>query len=232
MVKIFVVEDDENISNLLKIALESYGYAVLTFESAEPALESIEVEKPEMAIFDIMLPGIDGLEAVRRIRKTQGVKDMLILMLTAKDKEYDIVAGLDCGADDYMTKPFGVMELTARIRSLLRRIPEKETESNIISLEGMKIDTGKREIFADNEKIDLTYKEFELMMYLIKNSDRVVSRDELLDKLWGYGCGIETRTIDIHIGTLRKKLSEKGLEPIKTIRSVGYRFVKKEDKGE
>ena len=231
MAKIFVVEDDENISNLMKIALEGYGYQVFNFETAEAALAVLEAEKPELAIFDLMLPGMDGLEAIRLIRNVPSVKDMLLLILTAKDKEYDKVVGLDCGADDYMTKPFGIMELAARIRSLLRRMPKKQTDSSIVMVGALQIDTGKREVFVKNERIDLTYTEFELMMYLIKNSERVVSRDELLDQLWGYTNGIETRTVDIHIGTLRKKLGEKGLDVIKTIRSVGYRFAIQIERG-
>ena len=225
MARIFVVEDDENIGNLIRIALENYGYEISVFESAESALELIHKEKPDLAIFDLMLPGMSGLEAIREIRKNDAIKNMLLLILTAKDTEYDKVVGLDCGADDYMTKPFGIMELSARIRSLLRRLPKTEENPRIISVGTMMIDTGKREVFVQNEKIDLTYKEFELLMYLISNSEKVVSRDELLDQLWGYSCGVETRTVDIHIGTLRKKLGERGIDAIKTIRSVGYRFI-------
>ena len=224
MTRIFVIEDDENIRNLIRLALVSYGYQVDIFETAEEALAVIETEKPELAIFDLMLPGMDGLEAIGKIRKMPNIKDMLLLVLTAKDKEYDIVVGLDCGADEYMTKPFGVLELSARVRSLLRRLPQKERESSQMTVNAMVIDTGRREVFLDGEKADMTYKEFELLMYLIKNSDRVVTREELLNQLWGYECDVETRTIDIHIGTLRKKLGKYGTDAIKTVRSVGYRF--------
>ncbi|HKM22472.1 MAG TPA: response regulator transcription factor [Lachnospiraceae bacterium] len=225
MANIFVIEDDENIRNLIKMALEGNGYEVDAFETAEEALELIEEKTPALAIFDLMLPGIDGLEAIRRIRRMSKVKDMLLLILTAKDKEYDKVVGLDCGADDYMTKPFGIMELSARIRSLLRRMPKKEEHPQMLSVNGIEIDTGAREVWVAGQNIDLTYREFELLMYLYNNNQKVVSRDELLDKLWGYECDVETRTVDIHIGTLRKKLGDEGAESIKTIRNVGYRFV-------
>lgn len=153
------------------------------------------------------------------------VKEMLLMILTAKDREFDKVTGLDCGADDYMTKPFGIMELSARIRSLLRRMPKKEENPKQLVVNGLQIDTGAREVTIEGKNVDLTYREFELLMYLYQNNQRVVSRDELLDKLWGYDCDVETRTVDIHIGTLRKKLGEEGNESIKTVRNVGYRFV-------
>ena len=225
MAKIFVIEDDENIRNLIKMALEGNGYEVDTFENAEDALAVIEAVRPALAICDLMLPGIDGLEAIRKIRRMPEIKDMLLLILTAKDREYDKVTGLDCGADDYMTKPFGIMELSARIRSLLRRMPKQEENPRQLCVNGLQIDTGAREVLAGGRNIELTYREFELLMYLYQNSQRVVSRDELLDRLWGYDCDVETRTVDIHVGTLRKKLGDEGAESIMTVRNVGYRFV-------
>ena len=205
MQKIFVIEDDENIRNLVKIALEGYGYQVASYETAEEALEELEEGKPDLAVFDLMLPGMDGLSAIRLIREREdSLKNIPIIVLTAKDKEYDKVVGLDGGADDYMTKPFGVLELAARIRSLLRRVTE-------VSMNG--------------SPVALTFKEYELLMYLVDNRARVVERDELLNKLWDYSADIETRTLDIHIRTLRQKLGEEGSRYIKTVRSVGYRFV-------
>lgn len=227
MQKIFVVEDDENIRELVKVALEGYGYQVEAFETAEAALECLAKEKPELAVFDLMLPGMDGLTAIRRIREDQSVADMPIIVLTAKDKEYDKVVGLDGGADDYMTKPFSVMELAARVRSLLRR-SQKETAKTAeekLSLGRLQIDTAAREVYVEGEKTALTYKEYELLIYLIENRMRVVPREELLNKLWDYNTDIETRTLDIHIRTLRQKLGEVGSAYIKTVRSVGYRFV-------
>lgn len=227
MQKIFVVEDDENIRELVKVALEGYGYQVEAFETAEAALGCMEKEKPELAVFDLMLPGMDGLTAIRKIREDGSVADIPIIVLTAKDKEYDKVVGLDGGADDYMTKPFSVMELAARVRSLLRRA-QKETAraaEEKLTLGSIQIDTAAREVYVEGEKTALTYKEYELLTYLIENRMRVVPREELLDKLWDYNADIETRTLDIHIRTLRQKLGEVGSAYIKTVRSVGYRFV-------
>ena len=227
MQRILVVEDDENIRELVKVALEGYGYYVEAFEMAESALAHMEKEKPDLAVFDLMLPGMDGLTAIRKIREEKRIKDIPIIVLTAKDKEYDKVVGLDGGADDYMTKPFSVMELAARVRSLLRR-SQKEAEKTVEekkSFGSLKIDTAAREVYMDEQKIALTFKEYELLTYLIENRIRVVPREELLDKLWDYNTDIETRTLDIHIRTLRQKLGEMGSVYIKTVRSVGYRFV-------
>lgn len=225
--QIFVIEDDENIRNLVKIALEGYGYSVMAFETAEEALACIEECKPALAVFDLMLPGMDGLTAIGKIRKIEAIKNIPLIILTAKDKEYDKVIGLDGGADDYMTKPFGILELTARIRSLLRRavVRPSESKQGVLTLDKLHVDIAAREIHMGDMPIVLTYKEYELLMYLIENRNRVVEREELLDELWDYSAEIETRTLDIHIRTLRQKLGAEGSTYIKTIRSVGYRFV-------
>lgn len=225
--RIFVIEDDENIRELVKVALEGYGYQVDAFETAEAALAEMESVKPALAIFDLMLPGMDGLAAIKKIREEKRISEMPIIVLTAKDKEYDKVVGLDGGADDYMTKPFSVMELAARVRSLLRRsVRDNQTNSSECESFGkLSLDKAAREVFMDNRVIALTYKEYELLTYLIENRMRVVPREELLDKLWDYNADIETRTLDIHIRTLRQKLGEEGGSYIRTVRSVGYRFV-------
>lgn len=226
MRKIFVIEDDENIRELVKIALEGCGYQVYAFETAEEALRLMERQKPDLSIFDWMLPGMDGMEAIRKLRGDRNWNGMPIILLTAKDKEYDKVAGLDGGADDYITKPFGVLELTARVRSLLRRAESfriyKKDEKLVLG--SMAMDPSVREVRCGQREVILTYKEYELLLYLVENRTRVVPREELLDVLWGYNEEIETRTLDIHIRTLRQKLGESAGSYIKTARGVGYRF--------
>jgi two-component system alkaline phosphatase synthesis response regulator PhoP len=228
MERIYIIEDDESIRELLKVALEGFGYQIMAYESAEPALEAMKVNKPDMAVFDIMLPGMDGLTAIKLIREDSKLKHIPIICLTAKDKELDKVVGLDAGADDYITKPFGVLELAARIRSLLRRA-NKTNSDDIIKMKSLIINPQTREIINDNKPVELTYKEYELLLYLVENSSRVVSRDELLNQIWGYDYDGESRTLDIHIRTLRQKLGPIGTECIKTVRSVGYRFIKSEE---
>ncbi|MBE7719028.1 MAG: response regulator transcription factor [Lacrimispora celerecrescens] len=226
---IYVIEDDDNIRDLIKIALEGFGYEVSAFEMAEDALKNIEADKPALAVFDLMLPGMDGLTAIRRIRKNESLKDIPVLILTAKDREFDKVAGLDGGADDYMTKPFGVMELAARIRSLLRRSTRDQASANELNQYCLSLNKKTREVHCDGVKVELTLKEFDLLQYLMENHNKVVTRDELLNHIWGYDYDGETRTLDMHIRTLRQKLGENGGSCIKTIRGVGYRFIKAEE---
>ena len=223
---IYIIEDDENIRNLLQVALSGSGYETAVFERAEEALGAFKVRRPKMAIFDLMLPGMDGMEAIRRIRQNEQWKDLPILVLSAKDKEYDKIAGLDGGADDYITKPFSVLELLARVRTLLRRTGGDEKKSDkLLEFGPISMDTATREVWVGGKEVVLTYKEYELLFYLAENRNRVVSRDELLDKLWDWRADVETRTLDIHIKTLRQKLGEEGGHCIKTVRSVGYRFI-------
>lgn len=227
MDRIYIIEDDENIRNLLKIALEGFGYEAEGFETAEEGLARIEEAAPSLAIFDWMLPGMDGVTAIRKIRQTDGLRELPIMLLTAKEKELDKVVGLDCGADDYMVKPFGVLELSARIRSLLRRV-KREEKKDVLSYEGIVANKKTREVTSEGHLCELTLKEFELLVYLLENQSRVVTRDELLNQVWGYEYDGETRTLDMHIRTLRQKLGEKGSSCIKTIRGVGYRLVRQE----
>ena len=201
------------------------------FETAEEGLERIRQECPSMAIFDWMLPGMDGVTAIRQIRQTEGISGLPIMLLTAKEKELDKVVGLDCGADDYMVKPFGVLELSARIRSLLRRV-RREEKKDILSYQGISINKKTREASSSGRVCELTLKEFELLCYLLENQARVVTRDELLNQIWGYEYDGETRTLDMHIRTLRQKLGEEGGSCIKTVRGVGYRLVRSETKEE
>lgn len=235
---ICVIEDDENIRNLICVALENFGYRSEGFETAEEALEKLNDivkrgkeayrELPSMFIFDWMLPGMDGMAAIRLVREIEPLKSTPILMLTAKDRETDIVMGLDNGADDYMTKPFGILELSARVRNLLKRAGTVRNESLSLSAGSVSIDRETREVISGGEKIELTLKEFELLSYLMEHMNRVVTRDELLDNIWGYDYDGETRTLDMHIKTLRQKLRDAG-QQIKTVRGVGYRFLKERE---
>lgn len=227
MDRIYIIEDDENIRNLLKIALEGFGYEAEGFETGEEGLSRMREAVPDLAIFDWMLPGIDGIEAIRQVRQTEALKHLPIILLTAREKELDKVVGLDCGADDYMVKPFGVLELSARIRSLLRRV-KRENDPALLSCRKISVDKKTREVISSGQSAELTLKEFELLVYLLEHQSRVVTRDELLNEIWGYEYYGETRTLDMHIRTLRQKLGEEGGSCIKTVRGVGYRMVKPE----
>ena len=227
MDRIYIIEDDDNIRNLLKIALDGFGYDTESFETAEEGLARMKEEPPSLAIFDWMLPGMDGITAIKQIRSTDGLKNIPIMVLTAREKELDKVVGLDCGADDYMVKPFGVLELSARIRSLLRRT-RREPEEDVLCFEKIRVNRQTREVFSAGRQVERTLKEFELLVYLMENQTRVVTRDELLNQIWGYEYDGETRTLDMHIRTLRQKLGEEGGACIRTVRGVGYRMVRPE----
>lgn len=220
---IYVIEDDENIREIIDLALTSAGYKVKQFSKAKEALESMKNEHVDLAIFDVMLPEMSGIEAIKKIRETN--QDLAIMVLSAKDREIDKVNGLDSGCDDYMTKPFGILELQARVRSLLRRNRPKEI--TLIETETLKIDKQKRVVLLNDEVIDLTKKEYKLLMYLLENNQRVVERDEVLNYIWGYEFIGESRVLDVHIRALRAKLNDDGTKYIKTVRGVGYRFIEK-----
>lgn len=232
---IFVVEDDENIRNLICVALENFGYSAEGFETAEEGIAKVlsilkkgkeaARELPAMFVFDWMLPGMDGMTAIKTLKEIEAVKTIPMLMLTAKDRETDIVTGLDGGADDYMTKPFGILEFSARVRKLLNHSGASLQAPLSLTAGDVSIDKETREVVSCGEKTELTFKEFELLNYLMEQRNRVVTRDELLDHIWGYDYDGETRTLDMHIKTLRQKLKGGG-QQIKTIRGVGYRFLK------
>ena len=222
--RIFVIEDDENIQEIVKLSLESNGYQVILFDNAIDAIIAIHEDAPDLAIFDVMLPQMDGITAVKKIRETN--TQVPILILSAKDTEIDKIHGLDSGSDDYMTKPFGVLELCARVRTLLRRVQPKSKQ---IKTPSLTIDKSTHVVTHFDQIMDLTHKEYQLLLYLIENKQRVVERDELLNNIWGYDFIGESRALDVHIRSLRKKLDDDGEKYIKTIRSVGYRFVEKED---
>ena len=226
---IYVVEDDENIRNLLSVALTGFGYQTEAFETAEEALVRMEEKAPDLAVFDWMLPGMDGTDAIKAIRSKRNPKlsQLPILLLTAKDKELDKVEGLDGGADDYMVKPFGILELSARIRSLLRRTRKEEEGENKkqIKVGAIQADKQTREVFSGGSAVDLTKKEYDLLICLMENHSRILTREELLNKIWGYDYEGESRTLDMHIKTLRQKLGDRNGACIKTIRGVGYRML-------
>lgn len=227
--RIYITEDDDSIRELVTVALSAYSYEVESFVSAEDCLVATEKQVPDIFLFDIMLPGMDGVQAVKILRENEQTKNTPILMLTAKSAEIDKVFGLENGADDYLTKPFGIMELAARIKALLRRSGRSTSDSvsDKITAGGITVNTSLREVSRDGRPIELTLKEYELLLYLLKNRARVVSREELLTKVWGIDFVGETRTLDMHIGTLRKKLSDdaENAHLIKTVRGVGYRFI-------
>jgi len=226
---IYVVEDDESIRELVRMALSSFSYRVRVFDNAEEAIEIINKQIPDLVIFDIMLPGMSGLDATKLLRQSSITKSLPILLLTAKDTEIDKVSGLDSGADDYVTKPFSVMELGARIRTIFRRIPSEPVASSAdqIAAADFVINTETREVTKNGEAIDLTFKEYELLKILIQEKNRIVPRTELLNDIWGFEFVGESRTLDIHIRTLRQKLGDHADAPkyIKTVRNVGYRFI-------
>ncbi len=227
--KIVIVEDDESIRMLLEVALSSNGYLVRGFENAAQALEHMQREKPDVVLMDIMLDGMQGIEATRLLRATPELKGLAVIMLTARDTELDKIIGLDAGADDYVTKPFSVLELCARVRAQLRRreAAEPALSEGVLEIGGVRLDGNVREVSKDGQVLSLTFKEFELMKYLMENRQRAVSREELIARIWGEDyCG-EPRTLDIHIGTLRQKLNDpaENSRIIKTVRGLGYRFV-------
>jgi two-component system alkaline phosphatase synthesis response regulator PhoP len=229
MEKILVVEDEKNIRELIEFNLKNAGFSVVKAADGKEALEKLNSEV-DLIVLDLMLPEIDGMEVCKEIRSNDKLRKIPIIMLTAKGEEVERILGLEMGADDYMTKPFSPRELIARIKAIFRRIKEvKNTDEmiadEIITIGHLNLDISRHEVEFKGEKIILTPKEFELLRYLIINQGRVLSRNLLLEKIWGYEYAGDTRTVDVHIRRLRKKIKE---ELIKTVRGVGYKFVKME----
>jgi Response regulators consisting of a CheY-like receiver domain and a winged-helix DNA-binding domain len=223
--KILVVDDEEHIIELIKFNLESLGYKVITASNGIDAVKLAKEELPNLILLDLMLPGKDGYDVCKDIRKEAPMANIPIIMITAKGEELDKILGLELGADDYITKPFSVRELLARVKAVLRRTAAVVNEQNY-KFGDISIDFQKHEILKNDEKLDLTLKEFELLEMLVKNKGRVMTRDFLLDKIWGYEYIGETRTVDVHIRHLRQKIEEDDKKPryIETIRGIGYRF--------
>lgn len=224
--KILVVDDEEHIAELISYNLASNGYKVIIANNGNDAVKLAVEEKPNLILLDLMIPGKDGYDVCKEIRSNNKIRNTPIIMLTAKSEELDKILGLELGADDYITKPFSVRELLARVKAVLRRFSISEPERNVLVFGNLIADFDKREILVNNKKLDLTLKEFELLEILIRNRGKILTRDTLLDKIWGYEYIGETRTVDVHIRYLRKKieLDDKNPKLIETIRGVGYRF--------
>lgn len=217
---IYIVEDDVNIREIERYALKNSGFETMEFECGRDMYKALEKKTPSLFLLDIMLPNEDGLDILTTLRKNKATRKVPIIMVTARSTELDKVKGLDLGADDYMTKPFGVMEMISRVRALLRRTEEVQGETVLIHGR-IVMDTDKRSVLVDGVACELTYKEFELLKMLILNRGIVLSRDKIMDHVWGFEYEGESRTVDMHIKTLRQKLGEGG-SVIKTVRNVGY----------
>ena len=217
---ITIIEDDESIREMLRYYFHSVGYGVEDFESGEDYFQAVHDVQPDLYILDIMLPGMDGLEILRRLRGAPDTAHIPVIMLTARTAELDRVKGLEQGADDYVVKPFGIMELQARVKAVLRRTGRPQTPA-ILKYDGLEIDPAAREVRRDGIPVELTYKEFELLKLLCENRGTVLTRDDILHAVWDNDFAGETRTVDMHVKTLRQKLGE---GYIQTVRGVGYKM--------
>ena len=221
MALIYIVEDDKNIREIETFAMGNVGYEVQDFACAGDFYKALEEKKPDLILLDIMLPEEDGLAIVKKLRKWEETKQIPIIMVTAKTTEIDKVKGLDIGADDYMTKPFGVMELISRVKAMLRRSMKMPVDERVLQIGEIVLDGDKHAVYVKGCLCDLTYKEYELLKLLMKNAGIVASREMILDRVWGIDFEGESRTLDMHIKNLRQKLKEEGSR-IKTVRNVGY----------
>lgn len=226
---IYVVEDDRNVSELVRVALVSFQYEVACFECAEDMLAACRAGRlPALLILDIMLPGMDGIAALRLLRAERATAGLPVILLTAKGAESERVTGLDNGADDYIPKPFGILELAARVRAVLRRRTKADpAEPEVLRHGDIMVDTARHVVTKDDQPVELTLKEYDLLLCLLRNARRVLTRDELLSSVWGYSFTGESRTLDMHIRSLRRKLGDDAEHPavIKTVRGVGYTIV-------
>ncbi len=223
---VLVVEDETSIASFVALYLKNAGYRIQTAGTGREALERVAAEKPSLIVLDLMLPDVDGLEVCRRIRQTS---DVPILMLTARDEDVDKIIGLEVGADDYLTKPFNPRELVARVKSVLRRsVPERrEAQTKQIKHGDLEIDVGRREVLVSGTEVQLAPKEFDLLWELLDHRGLVLTRDQLLERVWGYTFAGDTRTVDVHVRQLRRKLGE--ASPIVTVWGVGYKVASPRD---
>lgn len=219
---IYCVEDERNIRELLIYTLETTGFKARGVGNGNELMKALKEEIPELILLDIMLPGDDGYTILEQLKSMPSVKDVPVIMVTAKEAEFDKVKGLEGGADDYITKPFGMMEFVARVKAVLRR-SARQNEDKELHYDELYLNVGRHEVRYQEEKVDLTRKEFELLQYLLENKGLVMTRNQILCHVWGYDFDGETRTVDVHVRTLRQKLGEAG-NLIETVRGVGYRI--------
>ena len=218
---IWCVEDDASIRDIELYALTSTGFEARGFDDGASFWEALQTETPELVLLDVMLPGEDGVSLLKKMKAAPALRDIPVIMATAKGAEYDKILGLDLGADDYLTKPFGVMELVSRVKAVLRRC--RPVQQQVLRCGGLAVDTKEHTVTADGVRVELTYKEFQLLRLFLSHVGTAFTRDQLMEQVWGMDfCG-ESRTIDMHIRTLRQKLGAYG-EHIETVRSVGYRW--------
>ena len=219
---IYCVEDERNIRELLIYTLETTGFKARGVGNGNELMKALKEEIPELILLDIMLPGDDGYTILEQLKSMPSVKDVPVIMVTAKEAEFDKVKGLEGGADDYITKPFGMMEFVARVKAVLRR-SARQNEDKELHYDELYLNVGRHEVHYREEQVDLTRKEFELLQYLLENKGLVMTRNQILCHVWGYDFDGETRTVDVHVRTLRQKLGEAG-NLIETVRGVGYRI--------
>lgn len=219
---IYCVEDEKNIRELLIYTLETTGFSARGMANSKELKDALKEELPDLILLDIMLPGDDGYTILAQLKGMSSVKDVPVIMVTAKEAEFDKVKGLEGGADDYITKPFGMMEFIARVKAVLRR-SARQNEDRELHYGELYLNVGRHEVRYQEEKIELTRKEFELLQYLMENKSLVMTRNQILCHVWGYDFDGETRTVDVHVRTLRQKLGEAG-DLIETVRGVGYRI--------
>lgn len=220
---IYLLEDDDSIRNFVLYALNNSGLEAVGMDCPSAFWEEMKKELPDLLLLDIMLPEEDGISILKKLRENRKTKKLPVIMLTAKDSEYDKVIGLDSGADDYVAKPFGTMELISRIKALIRRTSDDNDKAEEFTLGGLYICPLKHIVRVEGQNVNLTYKEFEMLTLLMRNIGTVFSRDKLLQKIWGYDFDGESRTVDVHIRTLRSKLGSCG-DMIQTIRGIGYKI--------
>ena len=222
---ILVVDDEEHILELVRFNLEKSGYQVVTAETGSEAMELLKQQPVDLLILDLMLPDVEGIDVCKQLRASDAYSALPIIMLTAKSEELDRILGLELGADDYLTKPFSVKELVARVKTILRRTGQVIDTGTQISWQNLVMDLNKHEVTVDRTPLEFTLKEFELLRFLLGNRGRVLSRNYLLDEIWGYDYFGETRTVDVHIRNIRRKLNEAGVEDmIETVRGIGYKI--------